>query len=181
MSLIKEINIKGNILNVIDKNDKKYSISVFDKKISQLLPLASNSSKKTNKWVRYYEKYFIICIVCALVSLLGIAGSLAFFKYTYDLLVLGYGLLALGSVSLAVISKLYIKHLKKESVNNEYWNDIYYLVKNYNPDIEKCYQTVKQKKNEINKNNINLSYSYRKEDIIQDYPEKVKVKTYKKM
>ena len=97
------------------------------------------------------------------------------------MLVLGYGLLALGSVSLAVISKLYIKHLKKDSINNEYWHDIYYLIKNYNPDVEKCYQAVKQKKYDDNKKNIDLTYSYGKNDIIQDYPVKVKTKTYKKM
>lgn len=181
MFLIKEITIKNNILNIVDRNNKKYSISVFDNKISQLLLQASNSSKKTNKQVHYFEKYFIICIVCALVSLFGIVHSLMFLKNTYDLFVLGYGLLALGSVSLAVISKMYIKYLKKDSINNDYWQDIYYLLKNYNPDIEKHYEAVKQKNYESNKNNIDLTYSYKKEEIIQDYPEKVKIKTYKKM
>ena len=181
MFLIKDVKVENNMIMIVDKYNKTYSVSLNDNRIANLLPLASNSSKKLNKTVRYFEKYFIICIICCIVSFFGIVGSLAFLKYTYDLFVLGYGLLGLGSISLAVISKLYTKWLKQDSINNQYWIDIYNALKNYNPDIEKCYQAVKQKKHEDNKNNIDLTYSYSKNDIIQDYPVKVKTKIYKKM
>ncbi len=195
MFKIKNSKIENNRLIITDYNNKNYQISINDSKIISLLGMASNRSRSINKNIKYMNKYFMIASICAIICACGASIPVILGKYYAEVFLIMYGGLSIASISLSVISKVYIKWLKKYSVSNEYWEQIYDLMidNNYNVNSNR-YVSIQNKtysnKREIYNSKVNsdksdaysysnntydCTYNYKKSDIIQD-----KVKTYKR-
>lgn len=195
MFKIKNSKIENNRLIITDYNNKNYQISINDSKIISLLGMASNRSRSINKNIKYMNKYFMIASICAIICAGGASIPVILGKYYAEVFLIMYGGLSIASISLSVISKVYIKWLKKYSVSNEYWEQIYDLMidNNYNVNSNR-YVSIQNKtysnKREIYNSKVNsdksdaysysnntydCTYNYKKSDIIQD-----KVKTYKR-
>ena len=191
MFKIKDLTLNNNILFITDKNGKVYSTNINNSNISSLLPSASKRSASINKNIKYMNNYFKVAVVCGIICVIGALTPVILGKYCAEVFVLMFGGLGIGSFSLAGISKIYKSWLKKYSISNEYWEQIYDLLTN-----KTTYESTKS--NSINYRNsysINsnykketpkiddfneCTYSYSKNQIIQDYDEKDKVKTYKR-
>lgn len=195
MFKIKNSKIENNRLIITDYNNKNYQISINDSKIISLLGMASNRSRSINKNIKYMNKYFMIASICAIICAGGASIPVILGKYYAEVFLIMYGGLSIASIFLSVISKVYIKWLKKYSVSNEYWEQIYDLMidNNYNVNSNR-YVSIQNKtysnKREIYNSKVNsdksdaysysnntydCTYNYKKSDIIQD-----KVKTYKR-
>ena len=193
MFSIKNIKIINGMLYITDKKNKCYLIEINDRCIKNLLPLASNRSAKIKKNIRYFEKYFKICIICMIICAIGALTPLLLGKTYAEVFVVGFGLLELVSTTLAISSNLYTKWLKKYAISNEYWEEILEIVKNKenkkvseksnsNNRMEYNFEKARVNTSKIpdSRSNDNYTYSYSKNQIIQDYPVKDKIKTYKR-
>ncbi len=194
MFKIKKIEVKNNYVYITDSTDKTYSVSINDSRVSDLLGLASNESKSARKSIKYMNFYYKIATLCTIISSLGAVSSTIWSTYLVDVFFLMYGSVALGGAVLMLISKKYTQWLKKCSINNDYWEEIYNIIKinnitktnNYNKtssiNYSNSYNINNSYKKETPKidNSNECTYSYSKSQIIQDYDEKSKVKTYKK-
>lgn len=188
---IQKIKFNNTSVMIIDKNHQVFTMNMKDPKIASLLPKASNESRKIKKNIRYFEKYFKICLICIAICALGIAIPYALNIYFAEVMLVGFGALSLGFAGLAISSKLYLKWLNKYVLNNKYWLEIYDCMKNNKENIiENNYVKAKlktedycsnyEKQKTYNCKEDNASYHYKANQIIQDYPMKEKVKTYKK-
>ena len=189
---IKKIKFNNTNVMIIDKNNRVFEMEMNNPKISSLLPKASNESRKIKKTIRYFEKYFKICLVCIAICILGIVIPYALNIYFAEMMLVGFGALSVGFVGLAISSKLYLKWLNKYVLNNQYWSQIYNCMKKNNKDNVNEYNYTKAKSTtndygpnyENQKTHIHneetTSYHYKANQIIQDYSVKEKVKTYKK-
>lgn len=196
MFQIKEIKINGDVLNIVDKKNKVYNINLNNSMIASMLPLASNSSNKINKNINYFKKAFIICIIGMIFCICHAFVPVLANKFYAEVFVLGFGGLAIANGSLAICIRLYINWLKKYSINNEYWQEIYHTIKAYinenqfknskvkifqekntNNSIDDIKDTFFEPNNQIKNDSV---YAYSKRQIIQDDIGPDKVKTYKR-
>lgn len=199
MFKIKNSKIENNRLIITDYNNKNYQVNINDSRITSLLGMASNRSRVINKNINYMNKYFIVATVCAIICACGASIPVILGRYYAEVFLIMFGGISIASISLAGISKIYIKWLKKYSVSNEYWEQIYNLIVNektnsyiinsnsYVSTQNKIHENKVEisdsknnsyikKVNSYNNSSINdCTYVYKKSDIIQD-----KVKTYKK-
>ena len=106
---IKKIKFNNTNVMIIDKNNRVFEMEMNNPKISSLLPKASNESRKIKKTIRYFEKYFKICLICIAICILGIAIPYALNIYFAEMMLVGFGALSVGFVGLAISSKLYLK------------------------------------------------------------------------
>lgn len=190
---IKNIKIVNEILYIMDRKNKCHLIEINDSQIKNILPLASNRSAKIKKNIRYFEKYFKICIICMIICAIGALTPLLLGKSYAEVFIVGFGLLELASTGLAISSVLYKNWLKKYATSNEYWEEILEIVKNKenkkvseksnsNNRMEYNFEKARVNTSKIpdSRSNDNCTYSYSKNQIIQDYPVKEKIKTYKR-
>ena len=195
MFKIKDLTLNNNILFITDKYGKVYSTNINNSNISSLLPLASNRSASIDKNIKYMNKYFKVAMSCVAICAIGALTPVILGKYCAEVFVLMFGGLGMASLSLAGASKIYKKWLKKYSISNEYWEQIYNLLANkttyestksnsinYSNSYNNSYSinnSYKKGTSKIDDSN-ECTYSYSKNQIIQDYDEKAKVKTYKR-
>lgn len=186
MFKIKDIRIDNNMLHITDKKDNCYSMSLNDDRIANLIPRASNRSRRIQKSIRYYKRYHKVCLLCTIICIVGAIQPMVFMKSYAEFFLVIFGLVGMGAISLAFASKIYIKWLNKYCISNECWQDVLAIMVNennyvntrqkINKDLSKIDKITYPKHNNYGKEkfiidsctNTNSTYSYKKGNIIQE-------------
>lgn len=190
MFKIKSVKFNENNIVIKDRNNKDFYVSIYDSRVRDLLPLASNRSKQINKNIKLIDKYFIIAVLTCIFASAFAFTPLILGKTYAEIFLVSYGLLDFVSVAFMISCKVGKTILKKYSISNEYWEQIYKEISN-NKINNNNFNNIQSRYNNINNNNRNnmqninsnsniTTYSYSGKSIIQDYSVKDKIKVYKK-